>query len=325
MACNRFTVPAGKIYFDPFDGDCELTGERYLGETPGAEITVEVSTVEVFGSDDPVSEKLEDIAHAVVRAFQFSAIELSDNIAAQFFAADPATLSQSSGSVTNEAINGVIQGRYYQLGKSASNPTGVRRISAVTVEDADGAAAVAWAATTAKTLGAFGKPTVDNTYYYTVTTAGTTGGSEPTWPTTVGATVNDGTVVWTCTGKITLTVTTDYTVDTDLGRLYIVPNGGIADGTDLLVDYTKAANSRVQHTSTADLNARLRGAIRFIAHNTAGTNRDIWLPKVILMADGATQIKRDGNTGAVQRMGFRINVMKDEDLSAMYIDGRAVA
>jgi len=58
----------------------------------------------------------------------------------------------------------------------------------------------AWAASTAYALGDFVVPTagLENGFRYECTTAGTSGGSAPTWPTTEGATVNDNTVVWTC-------------------------------------------------------------------------------------------------------------------------------
>ncbi len=55
----------------------------------------------------------------------------------------------------------------------------------------------AWAANTAYGLGAYRRPTTANGYAYEVTTAGTSGGSAPTWSTTVGGTTADGTVVWT--------------------------------------------------------------------------------------------------------------------------------
>ena len=40
-------------------------------------------------------------------------------------------------------------------------------------------------------------PQTPNGYIYKCTTAGTTGASEPTWPTTAAGTVTDGTAVWT--------------------------------------------------------------------------------------------------------------------------------
>ena len=56
----------------------------------------------------------------------------------------------------------------------------------------------AWQASTAYSVGQVVYPTVLNTYAYECTAAGTSGTSQPTWPTTVGNTVGDGGVTWTC-------------------------------------------------------------------------------------------------------------------------------
>lgn len=56
----------------------------------------------------------------------------------------------------------------------------------------------AWAATTAYSLADVRIPTTPNGFQYRVTVAGTSAGSEPTWPTTLGGTVVDGTVTWEC-------------------------------------------------------------------------------------------------------------------------------
>ncbi len=61
-----------------------------------------------------------------------------------------------------------------------------------------GKTAAAWVGEQARDLGYLAIPTVSNGRYYEVTTAGTTGATQPTWPLAVGSTVADGTVVWTC-------------------------------------------------------------------------------------------------------------------------------
>ena len=58
-----------------------------------------------------------------------------------------------------------------------------------------------WVLSTVYTLGQSVYPTVDNTYRYSCTTAGTSSSTQPTWPTTIGNTVTDGSVVWTCISK----------------------------------------------------------------------------------------------------------------------------
>ena len=61
-----------------------------------------------------------------------------------------------------------------------------------------------WSATTSYTAntpkdaatGSLVKPTTPNNCYFLCTVAGTSGGSEPAWNTTIGATTTDGTVTW---------------------------------------------------------------------------------------------------------------------------------
>lgn len=59
---------------------------------------------------------------------------------------------------------------------------------------------IVWEATTDYVLGDTVNPTSgkENGFKYVCTVAGTSGASEPAWPTTEGATKTDGTVTWTC-------------------------------------------------------------------------------------------------------------------------------
>lgn len=76
--------------------------------------------------------------------------------------------------------------------EATSNP-GVDQISITPTDTLD-----MWVATTAYTTADSIQPTTPNTYRYKCTTAGTSAGSEPTWPTGgLGSTVVDGTCVWT--------------------------------------------------------------------------------------------------------------------------------
>jgi hypothetical protein len=57
-----------------------------------------------------------------------------------------------------------------------------------------------YAASTAYTVGQIVQPSAPNGHRYECTTAGTTAASAPTWPTSKGSSVTDGTVTWTEAG-----------------------------------------------------------------------------------------------------------------------------
>jgi hypothetical protein len=89
-----------------------------------------------------------------------------------------------------------------------------------------------WAAGTVYTVGAFRRPVAWNGLRYEVTAREgdyKSGASQPTWPTTEGATVVDNHVTWTCRGyTITLPAITGYAGTAEM-RLTAV-QGGVEDG-----------------------------------------------------------------------------------------------
>lgn len=112
----------------------------------------------------------------------------------------------------------------------------------------------------------------------------------------------------------------NYEVDEELGRVYTEANApGIDDGDVLTVTYNVAASTRDQVVSK---NTPIYCAIRFVADNAYGANRDFYFPYVKLAPDGDYNLKGDD----WQVMSFTMEILKKaSNIESCYIDGRATA
>jgi hypothetical protein len=87
--------------------------------------------------------------------------------------------------------------RFYDLPVDGVDVLEARRITAAFLADNGGQAASVFAPSTALALNALTLPSTKTGLVYRTTTAGTTGTTEPTWPTAEGQTVVSGTVTFT--------------------------------------------------------------------------------------------------------------------------------
>ncbi|MNK62100.1 hypothetical protein D3C87_812690 [compost metagenome] len=111
-------------------------------------------------------------------------------------------------------------------------------------------------------------------------------------------------------------------VDEALGRVYIedvATATAIADGDTLRFTYDVAATTREQVISK---NKSIYGALRYVADNPKGTNRDFYFPYVKLTPDGDYAFKGDD----WQQMTFAVEILKkSSNIESVYVDGRAVS
>lgn len=115
-----------------------------------------------------------------------------------------------------------------------------------------------WVMSTAYSLGDYVEPTTPNGFVYECTTAGTSGGSEPTWPTTgIGTTVSDGTAVWTFKGA--RHETTEIKLATTSGGL-----AGATAGAALNLGTTITSGS----ANAVEVNMRITNAVTNVRNNT---------------------------------------------------------
>lgn len=255
---RNIVLGSGRVFFDKFDANGDPTGELYMAETPGFELTVSPESTEIFSDDGPVAESLINVTKSVSRNFAITTKNITDQSLALFLIATAGSQTTSAGAETATAINGgkgVKQGHWYQLGVSAGRPTGVRAITTVAIKE----------------------------------------------------------------GVTAKTVDTDYVLDAALGRIYIVPGGGIDEGDILTADFTRTAVSWTEVASN-DLGAA-KGALRYVADNTAGENRDLYVPSCVLEPNGTAAFK---SRDTAQTLGFTVKVQKPSDgRSSVYVNGRA--
>lgn len=111
------------------------------------------------------------------------------------------------------------------------------------------------------------------------------------------------------------TVTTDYTINAELGKIFIVDGGAITDGEDITVTYDKAAVSRDQVISGS---TQVEGAINFISDNPEGDQGDYLMPLVRIAPNGDFNLKGDDWL----KLSLNVEILKGTNRERIYLDGR---
>lgn len=255
---SALALGKGELYFAPFKaGTQNPNGERFLGNCPEFALSQDDERLSHYSSTRGIRKKDEDIPVEQTYSGTVNCDQIVKENLAIFLLGSASVLTEAGAVGEEDTFEAVAQGNYYQLGTSATAPSGVRKVTNVVVKD-------------------------------------------DTTPT-----------------PVTFTVNTDYTVDADLGRIYVVPGGNIADDTNLVITYDITAHSRDVVVSSAD---QVEGALRFISYNPKGQKLDYFFPWVKWSPNGDFNIITD----EWQSIPLSIEALRKGDLAAVYLDGRPV-
>lgn len=326
---ENLVLGRGICFFAPFDAAGLPMGERDLGEVSGLTVTITSEVESYYSSRTATRKKIREWVTQVDFEGAFTANDLSAENLALILAGSTATVTQAATPVTNERIYNAESNREYQLGASATHVAGVRNVSSVTVKLYELANAAARVNSTPYVIGDIFK---SSTNVFLVTASGTTAGSAPTYNmTAIGDSTTDGGATVKFLGKTSaFTVADDYLLNAASGRIGIEPAGDIALACDLYtevtgdylslnVDYTPAAETRDRTTTSGS--GSIAGQFRFIADNSEGTNRDLFISSCKISPNGELPFIGDTTTASVE-MRLGINE-KDSSTPQIILDGRA--
>ena len=113
-----------------------------------------------------------------------------------------------------------------------------------------------------------------------------------------------------------LTEGEDYKLDAKLGRILMLKDV-LKHNEPIKITYTPKAEKYPQVQSSDD--KTIEGALRFVADNTTGTNRDLWAPHVTIEPEGQIELKSRDNP---VQMAFNVEFIKETGEEALYITNR---
>jgi hypothetical protein len=144
---KNYTLGRGRLFFNrftPAQVAAGLTntssgeGELFFGNVPEFTLATEEEVLDHFASTGGIRVKDDSVTLQLDRTGSFTTDNISmDNVALLFTAAGTGTVTQSSATAVENVMT-VKRGRFYQLGVSPSNPTGVRGVSSVVVSKGAG-------------------------------------------------------------------------------------------------------------------------------------------------------------------------------------------
>jgi hypothetical protein len=107
----------------------------YIGNSPEFSLNFEEDTLDHYDSDNGIKEKDESITLQVNRTGSLTTDNVDRTNLGRFFLGSASTLTQTASTGNTETFTGVTLGRFYQLGKSLTNITGLRGVAVTSVTD----------------------------------------------------------------------------------------------------------------------------------------------------------------------------------------------
>lgn len=134
---SNLTLGKGKLYFDAFaPGTTNPSGgERFLGNCPEFNMSVERETLEHYDSTEGINQKDDEVDTSITYSATLTCDEISKENLAIFFLGSASVITEAGSTGNSDTFNNSVPGNRYQLGTSASNPSGVRKVTNVVVKD----------------------------------------------------------------------------------------------------------------------------------------------------------------------------------------------
>jgi hypothetical protein len=137
MANKQYTLGRGRVYFDVFvAATTTTTGERYLGNTPSFNLTTESENLDHFDADEGIKTKDKSVTLSLNRTGAFVTDNIDPDNVALFFLGAAAVAAQGAATGSTSIIAKCVGDRWYQMGVTTGNPSGVRDISSVVIATA---------------------------------------------------------------------------------------------------------------------------------------------------------------------------------------------
>ena len=134
----EYVISRGRVYANLLNiATDEFQGEIYLGNCPAFNVSIETEKAEHYSSETGLREKDASVVLEVKRSGSITCDNMNATNVALFLSGSTGAITQAAETVTGEVL-AVLPGRYFQLGATAVNPVGARKVSNVVVKSADG-------------------------------------------------------------------------------------------------------------------------------------------------------------------------------------------
>ncbi len=132
---DNLTLGRGELWFAPYKtGTTTPRGERYIGNTPELNLTIENEMLDHFNSDHGVNEKDDSIVLSTNRTGSFTTDNIHPENIALFFLGSAQLVTTSAATAAVSTLEDVEGGLTYQLGTTNAAPAGARNVSNVVVK-----------------------------------------------------------------------------------------------------------------------------------------------------------------------------------------------